>query len=189
MLLRNQISQATLLSSSNTRWPFASIACRTVSGTEASVKGPSASTVPVCPTQGDAMEQKRIIEKAVRLRRTLMIRAPILFTTETLRHGEFFQQLSSCESTHKCTALAVQVPGNAEPRAAIGICQRHRRHRMRHLREWWIERNFVSAKMIFVADGAGLHGDELPGAQHGGTVVLSADHQFHGYGKYLFHIL
>ena len=42
--------------------------------------------------------------------------------------------------------------------------------------------------MIFVADGAGLHCRELPGAQHGGTVVLSADHQFHGHGKHLLDI-
>src|SRR6202521_3752709 len=81
---------------------------------------------------------------------------------------------------HESAAPAVRLPIDVESRAAIGVSEGNGRHGVGQLGERRIEGHFVAAEMIFVIDGAGLHGCELSGAQQRYSVMLWTDDKFHG---------
>src|SRR5579864_6185796 len=93
------------------------------------------------------------------------------------------------ERTHEGATPSVRIPRFAESRSAIRIGYRDRRHGVRDRGEWRIERDFVPAHMIFVAQGPGLYRSELAGAQQGDSVALVVDNHFHGSGQGLANIL
>src|SRR4029077_17984395 len=142
------------------RYPFASSICRTAPGTELSVKGPMLSTLPVCAAHSS--DHTRI---GLMANHAAVFRPPcVLFISPN--------PSSAGESTYKCAALAVKVPGHTQPRPMVGIGQGHGRHGMSQLGQWGIKRHFISAEMVLTADGAGLHGGKAAGPEHRGPVVL-----------------
>src|SRR5271156_5626582 len=104
------------------------------------------------------------------------------------RKGSLFRALLcelANEGAHESAAPSVRLPIYIEPWPAIGIRDGNRRHRVGQLGERWIESHFVTADMVFVIHGAGLHGSELSGAQQRNSVPLGIDREFHGSWDYL----
>jgi hypothetical protein len=89
------------------------------------------------------------------------------------------------ESAYERAAPSVRLPIYVQSRTAIGISQRYGWHRVSQLGQRRIKGRFVPAEMVFLINGAGLHGCELPSAQQRYSVMLGIDHQFHGRGNYL----
>ena len=87
---------------------------------------------------------------------------------------------SSGKASDEGTTLAMQIPGDTQPRTPVLICDRNRRHRMGQFCQWRIERHFIAAEVILLAQRAGLYRDELAGAQQREPVLLLADLEFDG---------
>src|SRR5579859_4220207 len=69
----------------------------------------------------------------------------------------------SRECTDKGTALIVQCPGGIEIAAAVLVGHGDSGHGMCCLGERRVESVFVSAEMVFVANGAGFNRDDIAG--------------------------
>src|SRR5207245_1717798 len=61
---------------------------------------------------------------------------------------------SSGKASDEGTTLAMQIPGDTQPRTPVLICDRNRRHRMGQFCQWRIERHFIAAEVILLAQRA-----------------------------------
>ena len=83
----------------------------------------------------------------------------------------------------------MRIPRLAKARPAVRVGDGDGRHGVRDLGQWRIERDFIAAHVIVVAEGAGLYGGELSGAEQGHAMPLVIDDHLHLCGQSFFHIL
>ena len=69
------------------------------------------------------------------------------------------------EGSHESAASAVRFPIRIQPRPAIGICQRHRRHGMGERCKRRVEGYLVTANMILAVNRPRLNRGKLPRPQ------------------------
>src|SRR5262249_8122159 len=127
-LLRSQSSQAAP-SESVTRAPCESSADRTAAGTDPSAGNPTVSTFgpPAAAARRRRAAVSALIGAANASRRSVL------------------------EGADECAAPVLAAPGDAEPRTAVPVLDRDRRHRVLGLRQRRVERRLVAADVVLVS--------------------------------------